>query len=255
MPSILNRDVWDKMLNGPMPSSVTTLPLLCTSEVPVQGNLFPTTWATPRTDWTWDSRSHWMLGSKRSQHHRKGPFMALCENVLRCKGVQSHFGHEEGAVLAGMAWNRINKNEQGGSKERGKSSLCGWGPAGWDKRSSGRRTGGMKEGSWARPFLPITLIHCPPLLLLLLRSVPFSHARTYKVFFELGPLSLTSALWGLGVQDCLSCLETSASAKRCKIRKFSNKSIVCFWGVKFCLVMTFKLSFWQLKERLWSCDH
>lgn len=128
------------------------------------GNLFPTTWATPKSDRTWDSHSHWILASKQSQHHRKGPFMACCENVLRCKRVQSHFGYEEGAVLAGMAWNRINKNEQGGRRERGKSSFCGWGPEDWDKRPSGRKTGGMKEGSWAWPFLPITLIHChhPP---------------------------------------------------------------------------------------------
>lgn len=212
MLSILNRDVWEKMLNKLMPASVTTFLLLCTSEVPVQANLFPTTWATPKSDWTWDSRSHWMLGSKQSQYHRKGLFMALCENMPLCKRVQSHFGHEEGAILASMAWNRIHKNEQGGGRrERGKSSLCGWGPAVWDKRASGRRTGGMKEGSWAQPFLPITLIHYPPLLL---RSVPFSHACTYKVFFEFGPLSLISALWGFGVQDCLSSLQKQAPLRK-----------------------------------------
>lgn len=64
--------------------------------------------------------------------------MALCENLPRCKRVWSSFGCKEGAILAGMAWNRINKPRRGGLGGE-KPSLCAHDPANGDKEPSCRR--------------------------------------------------------------------------------------------------------------------
>lgn len=146
--------------------------------MPAQANLFPTTWATPKTNWTWDSRSHRALGSKRGQHCRKGSFMALCENVPHCKRVQSHFGHEEGAVLAGMAWNRINKKTSKGGEERGENPLfVAEAQQPETKDPVAGELGGWKRGAELGPFSPLLWFTVPPPSVLFPSAMP-AHTKS-----------------------------------------------------------------------------
>ncbi len=120
--------------------------------------------------------------------------MALCENLPRCKRVWSSFGRKEGAILAGMAWNRINKPRGKGERE-GKNPLFVAATQLMETKSPVAGGWGLKEEIRARPSFFVTLIP----------HHPSSSGCCNKVLFEFGPLSRTSAMRGFKVHGCLSC--------------------------------------------------